>query len=262
VKSLSTGSGSAEVVAGVDLSASTNEVDIWQIDLAGTSKGIQHCRGLLSADELERAHRFYFERDRRRFTVARAAMRQVLGRYAGMAPQELCFSYGPKGKPELAGSLQQSGIRFNLSHSSELALLAVTRGLTLGVDVEWIKSDFATDEIAQHFFSADEVQTLRTLSGHQRTEAFFSCWTRKEAYLKALGEGFSVPLDSFSVAFAPESPAALLHVKGDPAEVKRWSMYNLEVSVGYKAALVVEGKGHRLRPMIWDGPCRNTILCK
>ena len=178
-------------------------------------------------------------------------MRDILSYYTDVPATDVQFSYGPKGKPELSGSLDQSKIRFNLSHSSELALLALTRGLAIGVDIEWIKADFASDDIAERFFSNTEVQTLRSLPPDQRTEAFFSCWTRKEAYIKALGEGLSVPLDSFAVAFAPGMAAALLHVKVDPAEVKRWSMYNIPVSDGYKAAAVVQGKDHRLKQMEW-----------
>ncbi|MGE5321880.1 MAG: 4'-phosphopantetheinyl transferase family protein [Actinomycetota bacterium] len=228
-----------------------NEIHVLLIDLLKQDDVIQQCRQVLSADEIGRADRFYFDRDRRRFTVARAAMREILGRYTGIAAPDLSFSYGPKGKPELCGGLEQSGIKFNLSHSSELALLAVTRGLTVGVDIEHIKADFATDDIAERFFSATEVQSLRSLPASQRAEAFFSCWTRKEAYIKALGEGLSVPLDSFAVAFAPGIAPALLHVDVDPIETERWSMYNITVRDGYKAALVVEGSDHRLKQMEW-----------
>jgi len=235
----------------VSLLLAFNQVHIWRINLAQQDDEIQRCRRVLSADELDRADRFYFERHRRRFTVARAAMRHILSRYAGIDAPGLRFSYGQKGKPALAGGLEQSGIEFNLSHSSERALLAVARGLRLGVDIEWIKPDFATDEIAERFFSATEVDCLRSLPAGQRAEAFFSCWTRKEAYIKALGEGLSVPLDSFAVAFAPGTAAALLHVKVNPAEVERWSMYNIAVTDGYKAALVAEGKGHHLEEMDW-----------
>lgn len=236
------------------LAARTNQVDIWLINLVnsvGQSDRTQQCRCLLSPDELERADRFYFEKDRRHFTLARAAMREILGRYLGLTARDLCFSYGPKGKPELAGRLEETGIRFNLSHSSGLALLAVTQGLTVGVDIEWIKHDFATNDIAEKFFSATEVHALRSLPAGQQTEAFFSCWTRKEAYIKALGEGLSVPLESFTVAFAPGVPAALLQVRVAPTEVERWSMYNIEVSESYKAALVVEGKNHTVKQMEW-----------
>jgi 4'-phosphopantetheinyl transferase len=236
-------------MVGEDLTLALDEVHLWRIELAKEGDGIQRCRRVLCADEVARADRFYFERDRRRFTVARAAMREILSRYTGVPAMDLAFCYRAKGKPELSGGPEQSGIKFNLSHSSELALLAVTRGLTVGVDIESIKADFASDGIAERFFSASEVQTLLSLPASERTEAFFSCWTRKEAYIKALGEGLSVPLDSFAVAFAPGTVAALLHVRVDPAEVERWSMYNIEVGEGYKAALVVEGKNHRLKYM-------------
>jgi len=237
-----------------------NQVDIWRIDLAGHNNRIQQYRCLLSPGEIQRADRFYFEKDRRRFTVARVAMREILSRYAGLAPQELCFSYGAKGKPELCEAVEQSGVKFNLSHSSECALLAVTRHLTIGVDIELVNAESATQEIAEHFFSAVEVQTLQALPSHQRVEAFFSCWTRKEAYVKALGEGLSIPLDSFVVALAPGIPAALLHVEVDASEVQRWSMYNIEATEGYKAALVVEGKGHWLRQLDWK-PSSGSKVC-
>lgn len=230
-----------------------NEVHIWRINLARPDDEVQRCRRLLSGDEVERADRFYFDKDRGRFTVARAAMREILSRYTGVAAMDLHFSYGPRGKPELSGGLEQSGIKFNLSHSSECALLAVTLGLIVGVDIEWIKADFATDEIAERFFSVTEVENLRSLAASQRAEAFFSCWTRKEAYIKALGEGFSIPLDSFAVAFSHGMTPALLYVKVDPGEVERWSMYNIVAGDGYKAAVVVQGKRHRLKQMEWTG---------
>lgn len=233
------------------LTLAHDEVHIWRIDLVNHEETIQRCRSVLSSDEVERADHFYFERDRRRFTVARAATREILSRYTGVAPMRVSFSPGPKGRPELSGGLEKSGIRFNLSHSSELAILAVTHGLAVGVDIEWINADFATDDIAERFFSATEVQTLRSIPSSQRAEAFFSCWTRKEAYIKALGEGFSVPLDSFAVAFAPGVAAALLEVKVDPEDPGRWTMYDIEVSEDYKAALVVQGKEHQLKQMEW-----------
>jgi 4'-phosphopantetheinyl transferase len=234
-----------------DSTLGENQVDIWLIDVAGQEDGVERDRQVLSPDEVRRADRFYFEKDRWRFTKARSAMRHILGRYAGRPPQELAFSYGPKGKPELSGELEKSGIKFNLSHSHELAFLAVTRRLTVGVDIERINPEFATEDVAERFFSANEVRCLQALPSLERADAFFSCWTRKEAYIKALGEGLSVPLDSFEVAFGPQIPAALLAVRFDPGEKTRWSMYDIEAGQGYKAALVVEGKEHRLRHLQW-----------
>jgi 4'-phosphopantetheinyl transferase len=164
----------------------------------------------------------------------------------------LSSTHGENGKPELSGALKQFGINFNLSHSSEIALLAVAQGLKVGIDIELINPEFATQDIAERFFSVIEAGTLRALPRGERTQACFSCWTRKDAYIKALGEGLSVPLDSFEVAFTPCVPAALLHVTVDPREVSHWSMYDVEVAEGYKAALVVEGQGHRLRQLYWE----------
>jgi len=230
-----------------------NEVHIWRIDRTSTVDAVRRYRSLLSADEAQRADRFHFARDRSRFTVGRAALRQILGSYLNLPAQELHFRYGPKGKPDLAGGLERSGIKFNLSHSSDLALLALTMGFGVGIDVESIDIEFATEEIAKRFFAIAEVQALSALPHDQQGEAFFSCWTRKEAYIKALGEGLSVPLDSFAVDFTPGRPAALLHVEGSAAEVERWSMYNIDAGEGYKAAVVVEGKSHHLQHRRW--PC-------
>ena len=237
-----------------NLTLTANKVDIWRINLAAQGEETQQCRDLLSQDEIQRADRFHFAKHRRRFTVTRVAMRQILGRYAGVPPQKLVFSYGGKGKPELSGALTGLEIKFNLSHSSEMALLAITQRLAVGSDIEWVSAEVATEEIAERFFSASEVNVLRALPAAERTEAFFSCWTRKEAYIKALGEGLSVPLDSFAVAFGPGVPAALLYVAVDPEQVSRWSIYDIEVPEGYKAALVVEGKGHHLLQWEWPQP--------
>jgi 4'-phosphopantetheinyl transferase len=230
-----------------------NEVHIWRIDLTPTGNDIRQYRTLLSADEVQRADAFHFVRDRWRFTVARAALRQILGGYLNLPAQELRFCYGPKGKPDLANGQERSGIKFNLSHSSDIALLAVASGLSVGIDVERINIEFATEDIASRYFSTTEVQALRGVASGQRGEAFFACWTRKEAYIKALGEGLSVPLDTFAVAFTPEIPAAILQVEGNPAEVERWSIYDIDAGEGYKAAVVVEGKGHKLQYRKW--PC-------
>ena len=228
-----------------------NQVDIWRIDLSAHADEVDGYRRLLSSDEIERADRFHFERHRRRFTLARAALREILGRYANIAPGELVFSYGEKGKPSLASGQIEQALQFNLSHSDEVALLAVAQTLIVGVDIELVNPEFATEEIAERFFSAAEVDCLQRLPSGQRADAFFSCWTRKEAYIKALGEGLSVPLDSFEVAFGPVVPAALLQVRVDPHEVTRWSMYDIEVGPRFKAALVVEGKAHQLRRFLW-----------
>jgi 4'-phosphopantetheinyl transferase len=243
-----------------NLRLTENQVDIWSIHLCGEEWEMQQCRRLLSPDEVQRADRFYFEKHRRRFTRARAAMRQILSGYSRVPPEELTFSYGQQGKPQLAGKLESCGVRFNLSHTEEMALLAVTQNQDAGIDIESVNSEFATEEIAERFFSAGEVLRLNALPVAEKADAFFACWTRKEAYIKAVGGGLSVPLDSFEVAFGPGVAPALLLVKGEPNEMCRWSMYEVKVTQGYRAALVVEGRGHVLRHLQWEsGPLSWSI---
>lgn len=228
-----------------------SEVDLWQIQLANQEWGLQYLRGLLSQDEMQRADRFHFEKHRNRFIVARAAMRMILAAYVGRTPQELVFFYGAKGKPELSPPQNSLKVQFNVSHSEDLALLAVTLEHRVGVDIEFIKDDFATDEIATRFFSEIETRILRTLPPTERTKAFYNCWTRKEAYIKALGEGLSLPLKSFSVTFGPNTVPALSWVDLAPEEISRWQMHDIAAPQGYAAALVIEGQGHYLRQWPW-----------
>jgi 4'-phosphopantetheinyl transferase len=231
-----------------DLAA--DDVHIWQILLSGQSHSVHALRSLLSPDETQRADRFHFDQHRESFIVARAAMRQLLAGYVNVAPQKLIFFYGEQGKPELAPECSDGRIRFNLSHSGDFALLAVAGALSLGVDIERINEEFAGEDIAERFFSRSEVSQLRAIATDAKADAFFSCWTRKEAYIKAVGGGLSIPLDSFDVAFGPGVSAALLRVPVTP-DAKLWSLYDIPAPQGYKAALVIEGKKHRLQQWQW-----------
>jgi len=238
--------------AGIFSKPAKAEVYVWQIDIAVEGTQIYAYRRLLSPDEIQRADRFYFEKDRIRFITTRYAMRKILSDCLNVAPEELVFTYSAKGKPALAPGFNESGIRFNVSHSRDIALLAVAQGLCVGVDIEFINHELATDEIAANFFSTGEIDTFRSLSPGGKVAAFFDCWTRKEAYVKALGEGLSVPLGSFDVAFGPGIPAALLRVERSPEQLSRWSMYDVTAPPGYAAALVVEGREHQLRQGQWE----------
>jgi len=233
--------------------ATDPEVDVWLISCE-PSKKVHPSAELLSPEERERADRFHRELDGNRFRVTHTVMRMILAQYLNVGPQELSFSAEMGVKPELASEFRSTGIHFNLSHSSGLALLAVSRGARVGVDLERLNPEFPIEEVAERFFSPAEVSVLKALPSDERLEAFFSCWTRKEAYIKAVGGGFSIPLDGFEVAFGSARAAALVAVRDDPAEVSRWRMYDLPMPKGYKAALVVEGRAHRLSQFCWTPP--------
>lgn len=233
--------------------ASDDVVDLWRLPLVWPSEDAGRLRQTLSADEAERAARFHFARDRDRFTAARALLRAVLALYLGAEPARLRFAYGPHGKPALAGGAaggdaDAAALRFNLAHSHDLALVVVARAREVGVDVEHVRADFATAEVAERFFSRREAEALRALpEGRPRVEAFYRCWTRKEAFIKAKGEGLSFPLSTFTVSLAPGEPAALLGCDRDAGETGRWTLVDVEPGAGYVGAAAVEGRGWRAR---------------
>jgi len=224
-------------------------VHVWRAELDLPDAVVYQLRKTLDPAEVSRAHRLHFEKDRSRFIVARGLLRTILGSYSNLDPQILRFGYGVQGKPFLMGNNAKdaSALRFNLSHSGGVALMAVTLNRELGTDLERIRPEFAAETIAEQFFSAQETATLRALPADVQTEAFFNCWTRKEAYLKARADGLSFPLDQFSVSLIPGEPPALLSLLGEPDEIARWSVIHLNPGSGYVGALVVEGRGLRLR---------------
>ena len=231
------------------LALGDDEVHVWRAELDPATEVIERLQQTLAADERERADHFYFERDRRHFTVARGVLRALLGRYLGEEPNRLRFNYSPHGKPALA---TDGDLRFNLSHSHGLALYAFARGRELGIDLERHRPDVADEGIAERFFSRAEVEALQALPRELRPEGFFNCWTRKEAYIKARGEGLSLALDRFDVSLAPGEPAALLSLRGNLQEAARWSLRALAPGAGYAAALAVEGQGWELKCWRWE----------
>ena len=180
-----------------------DEIHVWHASLDRDNPAIARFELPLSPDERARANRFRFEKDKNHFIVGRGLLRELIGEYLGEAPAALEFSYGEYGKPFLSGSLASRGLSFNLSHSAGLAVYALARGRNLGIDVELIKPDFGGEDIARRYFSPEEVNDLLSLPVEQRAEAFFRCWTSKEAYLKARAAGLQIPLASFSASLLP-----------------------------------------------------------
>jgi 4'-phosphopantetheinyl transferase len=234
------------------LKAARDEVHVWLLALDQSPSHVRSLLPILSEDELNRANRFHFQKDHDHYVVGRGTLRMILGRYLGTEPDRLRFSYTYYGKPALEKEFEGESLRFNLSHSHGLALLAVTRDRELGVDIEWIRAGIVDEQIAERFFSEKEVGVLRGLPRDLQDQAFFNCWTRKEAYIKAKGEGLSMPLAIFDVTLVPGEPAALLETRGDPPEAARWSLRELITAPGFAAAIAVEGDDWGLRCWQWQ----------
>jgi 4'-phosphopantetheinyl transferase len=222
------------------LTLGATDVHVWRASLDRVPTVVERIRGLLSDDENVRASRFHFETDRQHFIVARGCLRTLISRYLKISPTEIQFSYGAHGKPQLAASKGEvPSFHFNVAHSGNLALYAFTRVGDIGIDLERIRPEFTGDDVAQRFFSSTEVARLRELSEELRHVAFFNCWTRKEAFIKAKGLGLSLPLNQFDVTLCPFEAAKLLRTRWDENEAAKWSIKAIEVGPDYAAAVAV-----------------------
>lgn len=215
-------------------------VDIYPVRLDADPARLDSLYEVLSPQEREQAGRYRFAEHRREYIVCRGTLREVLSDYLETKPGRIEFVYNRHGKPRLRGS----DVHFNVSHSGGWALQAVTRGGEVGIDIERAEPRFAQEQIPEHFFSPGEVTQLRSLPAHQQTAAFFRCWTRKEAYIKARGMGLALALDSFDVSLGPNEPPAFLRGAGDWS-VQDLPLRDLGVPAGYAAAIVAEGTAFR-----------------
>ena len=221
-----------------------SRVHLWSLSLSLPPAALAQAASLLAPSEAERAARFRFEGGRERAIAGRGQLRAILGRCLGAEPAGLEFSYGPRGKPALAGVWSGSGWHFNLAHSSDRALLAVTRSGPVGVDVERIRPLREVGPAVSRFFSPRESAAFQALVAEQKPEAFFRLWTRKEAWLKATGEGITESLDRVEVSFLPGEPAQLLSLPGGAAALSGWRLHDFDPGPGFAAALaVVAGAG-------------------
>ena len=244
------------------MSLGMDEVHVWRASIDPDGLDVQGMWATLAADERSRAGRFYFQKDRERFVAGRGLLRAILGRYLGMDSDQLQFCYNSYGKPALTRESGGEILLFNLSHSHGLMVCAVTRHRQIGIDLERICGNLAGEKVAERFFSPREVGTLRALPACIQGQAFFNCWTRKEAFIKAKGQGLSLPLDQFDVSLRPGEPAALLDTTWDPQEACRWSLKELDPGPGYVCALCVEGRHWQLKCCEWSTQHlpRTTVL--
>jgi 4'-phosphopantetheinyl transferase len=220
----------------------TEEVHILFIPLYRDRNELARLELILATDEVTRADRLLDRRIRDRFVAGRSFLRESLAAYVGLQPEELGFSVGTQGKPCLMDESGGGGLRFNLAHSGDLAVLAVTTGHEVGIDLERIRDDLPFREMAQRFFSTREQADLFSLPVESQLTAFYRCWTRKEAYLKGCGTGFSQPTDTFDVSLLPGHPPALVMHRISPDESARWSLVDIPVPEGYCATLAIEGE--------------------
>ena len=234
--------------APAELALAGADVHVWRVALDPPADVVAALASTLSDDERDRAARFHFDRDRIAFTVARGALRTLAGRYLATPPARLAFGYRERGKPYLTAPV---GLRFNVSHSGQRALLCFARDREVGVDIELRRELSDLLALARTAFSPAEYAALCRLPQTAHTDAFFACWSRKEAFIKATGEGVA-QLAAFDVNLAPGEPAQLLRVDGEPPGEPRWSIHDLPAIPDYAAALVVERDGAPLQLACWD----------
>jgi len=224
-----------------DLRLGTNDIQVWKASLDQDASQLQILQNNLTPEESAKALQLCFPRDRRYFIVTRALLRMLLGYYLDIQPSKVQFLYRRQGKPALVNDSNITKLNFNLSHSNGLVLYCLTRGREIGVDIQGTQMNIPYRIIANKFFSPHEVSMFRDLPICMQKDAFFKCWTRKEAYIKARGEGILGTLNHFDVSIAPDKKAELLSVYGDPKETYQWSLLDLFPGPGFVGALAVEG---------------------
>jgi 4'-phosphopantetheinyl transferase len=236
------------------LALPADEVHLWRVDLEAVGAEEARWQQVLAPDESTRAARFHFSRDRQCFVTSRALLRMILAGYLATDPKSLRFARSKNGKPSLGPEHADSGITFNVSHSGGIALFAFARRRDVGVDVERVRHDFDLEAIACRFFSAHEQRQLAAFPAEEKIESFFRCWTRKEAYIKATGDGLSLPLSQFDVSLGPGEKDALLETRLDRLTAGRWLLGDVPAGPGYIAALCAQGRDWKLND--WCAPLR------
>lgn len=232
-----------------------NEIHVWVAELPLLACHEEWCGSLLSDDERARSERFLVESERRRYKLCRGLLRQLLSAYTGVGPEVLRFVYGSHGKPLGAGRLAEVGLEFNLAHSGDLAVYALTLGRRVGVDVERAKDVPEAEQIVARHFAIEERAAWQRVAAEERLAMFFRVWTRREAFVKATGKGLGEGWNAFAVT-AAASGARLLHISGDAAAAGQWTLCDLELPQPYFGAVAAEGSGLRVRTFRFEPPLR------
>lgn len=229
---------------------SSNEVHIWRLLLNEHHSNIENIKQNLSNDELVKTEKFYFEKDQNRFIMARGMLRMILAGYLGTKPHELRFEYTPFGKPLLAENNDNKSIHFNISHSDNVVLYAITNNRNIGIDVERINDRIDITQVAQRFFSPGEINALERCKRENRAEIFFQYWTRKEALVKAMGNGVSFSLEQIDVSKVDGKALSPIRLLNTGTDVSDWHIQDLFPAEGYTAAFAV--KESDLAISYWD----------
>ena len=231
-----------------------DDLHIWKSPLNIDVQRVQFLKSLLSTDETKRAERFYFDKDKEHFEVGRGILRVLLGNYLNINPKKIKFHYNQFGKPFITDQFKNSKIQFNLSHSKDMLVLVFCKTANVGIDIEFMRTDFDLLRLARQFFSKREVKELISTPSNLLREAFFNCWTRKEAFIKAKGKGLSIPLDKFDVSSAPGKPARLCYYNENPSEISDWFLYELNgIGENYISSVAIKGRPENMKYWEYDG---------
>ena len=230
-----------------------NEVHVYSVSLDCSQAKRDTFWTMLSGNERDRAKRFYFDHDRHHYIVARGTLRVLNGRYLSLSPSQIQFTYGEHGKPALAAQHNQNNniLEFNLSHAHGMALVGFSWNRPLGIDIEPVRPLDDAENIASRFFSAWEYEQYTAVSDQDKPQAFFNCWTRKEAYIKAIGDGLTCPLNAFDLTLTPGKPANLLKIRGSQSEAAKWQLHSLLPYDNYIGAIIAKGKDWQLQKWHW-----------
>jgi 4'-phosphopantetheinyl transferase len=222
-----------------NISLDKNEIHIWFINFNINKAEFNFLNNFLSEDEILKASKFKFEKDKNSSIITRGALRLLSGKYLGLNPQEIEFKYGDFGKPVFNF---ETPLKFNLSHSGNMAVIGFCLHEDIGVDIEVMKANFDVFDIASNYFSSSEIEVLKTLPTEEHTKGFYRCWTRKESFIKAKAKGLSFPLDSFSVSIDSDIKAELLETKWDYSEKEFWKLFTFSPQENYIGAVSVKGQ--------------------